>query len=131
MLGRATGHTSAVLFYLPLLVLKFAAVLTYAAGLGARFVASDLPLQKRAVHTIASPALVLVWATGYGLSALLGVPLTELWLVGGLLFSLVSLLVLIYSVSRPMKTATAFVLAVLPLLLVLLFMVYRPRWRDL
>ncbi len=119
-----------MLFYLPLLVLKFTAVLAYAGGLIGRFVANDVAGQKRAVHAIASPALVVVWGAGYVLGALLGVPLTELWLMGGLVLSLVSLLVLIYSVARPVRLGPAFLAAAVPLVLVLVLMVYRPRWSD-
>lgn len=118
-------------FYLPLLVLKFVAVLAYAGGLTARFVADGAAARRRAVHGIASPALVVVWLTGWGLTQVSGTPLSELWVLAGLVLSLVSQLALVYGVARDVRALPAFVAATLPLLLVLLAMVYRPRWSDL
>lgn len=118
-------------FYLPLLVLKFVAVLAYAGGLTARFVAEGAPARRRAVHGIASPAIVLVWLTGWGLTQVSGTPLSELWVLAGLVLSLVSQLALVYGVARDVRPLPAFLAATVPLLLVLLAMVYRPRWSDL
>jgi hypothetical protein len=116
--------------YRILLLLKFVGVLLYAGGLVASLVASELAERKRAVHAIASPALLLVWVAGYLLSTQLQVPLTELWLLGGLVLSLVSQTALVYSVSRPLPLMRAAVLAGLPLVLVLILMVFRPTWQT-
>jgi hypothetical protein len=116
--------------YLPLLVVKLVAVLAYAGGLCGRFLTSEPAAQKRAVHAVASPAIAVVWATGLALASMSNVPLTELWIVMGLGLSLISLLALIAGVSRPIPMRIAFLSAAVPLLLVLIAMVYRPRWSD-
>ena len=107
---------------------KFLGVLAYAGGLVGAFVASAPAERKRAVHSIASPALVCIWAVGYALSARRSVPLTELWVLGGLLLSAASLLALIQSVTRGRPTMTSFCAAALPLVGVLVFMVFKPTW---
>lgn len=117
--------------YLPLLVLKFVAVLAYAGGLVARFVADGAAARKRAVHAIASPAIVVVWLAGWALAELGGTSIGELWIVLGLVLSLVSQLALVYGVARPVRPLPALLAALVPLLLVVVAMVYRPRWSDL
>lgn len=114
--------------YRLLLVLKFAGVLGYAGGLGAAFVAGAPRDRRRAVHLVASPALLLVWLAGYGLAAMLGVALTELWILGGLLLSFASLLVLIGTAGREVRTPATALAATLPLVAVLFLMAFRPTW---
>src|SRR3954447_7560170 len=109
--------------YRVFLLLKFVGVLMYAGGFAAAFLATSLRERKRAVHAVASPGLVLVWTAGYILTTELQVPLTELWILGGLVLSLLSLMGLIFSVSRDKRTVPAFCAAALPLLLVLACMV--------
>ncbi len=117
--------------YRLLLVVKFAAVMGYAGGFVAAFVASSLDERRRAVHGIASPALFLVWAAGYGLTTVLRVSMLELWILGGLVLSLASLLALVYGVSRDARSRGVFFAAGAPLLVVVILMAFRPTWEAL
>ncbi|MDB4973864.1 MAG: hypothetical protein JWN48_2205 [Myxococcaceae bacterium] len=117
--------------YKAVLVLKLTGVLAFAGGFAAAFLASGLPERRRAVHGLASPALLLVWLTGYFLTTELQIPLTELWILGALVLSLVSMLALVHSVSRDRRTRPVFLVAAIPLLLVLVLMVFRPTWATL
>ncbi|WNG34995.1 hypothetical protein F0U60_16220 [Archangium minus] len=117
-----------MLTYRMLLLVKFVGVTLYAGGLIGGFVATALVERKRAVHAIASPGLVVTWLTGYLLTTQLHLPLTELWILGGLLLSLVSQLALVYSVSRDRRTVSAFLATFVPFFLVLVLMVFRPTW---
>jgi hypothetical protein len=119
-----------MLTYRLLLVLKFVGVVLYGGGLIAGFAATVPADRKRAVHAIASPGLVLTWLAGYLLTTQLILPLTELWILGGLVLSLVSQLALVHSVSRGRRTLGAFAAAFGPLLLVLGLMVFRPTWAQ-
>lgn len=115
-------------YYRVVLLLKFIGVLLYAGGLVASFVASSLPERKRAVHAVASPGLVLTWGAGYLLTLEQHIPLTEAWILGGLLCSLASQLALVHGVSRNRRTIGAMLAACVPLLAVLVLMVFRPTW---
>jgi hypothetical protein len=111
-----------------LLLLKFVGVALYAGGLIASFLTSDLQERKRAVHNVASPGLLLIWVVGYLLSTEISVPLTECWILGGLVLSLASQMALVRSASRDRRTVGSVLAAAIPLLLVLVLMVYRPTW---
>ncbi len=117
--------------YRLLLVVKFAAVMAYAGGFVSAFVASGIEERRRAVHGIASPALLVVWMAGYGLTTVLHVSMLELWILGGLVLSLASLLALVYSVSRAEVSKASFCVAGGPLVLVLVLMAFRPTWEAL
>ncbi|MDC0712353.1 hypothetical protein POL68_28075 [Stigmatella sp. ncwal1] len=117
--------------YRLLLLLKFIGVIVYGGGLIGSFASTALADRKRAVHAIASPGLVVTWFAGYLLTTQLQIPLTEFWILGGILLSLASQLALVYSVSRDRRTVTAFAAAAFPLCLVLLLMVFRPTWSEL
>jgi hypothetical protein len=116
--------------YQSILLLKFVSVLTYSAAMGAAFFASAPEARKRAVHGVASPSLLVIWLAGYLLTIQLGISLMELWIIGGLLLSLISLGALIYSVSIR-RSRLVFCAAVLPLVSVLALMVFRPTWGAL
>ncbi|ADO68323.1 hypothetical protein [Stigmatella aurantiaca] len=120
-----------MLTYRLLLLLKFAGVILYGGGLIGSFAATALADRKRAVHAIASPGLVVTWFAGYLLTTQLLIPLTEFWILGGILLSLVSQLALVYSVSRDRRTVATFAAAFFPLFLVLALMVFRPTWSEL
>ena len=115
-------------YYRFILLIKFVGVLLYAGGLIGSFIATSLVDRKRAVHAVASPGLVITWSAGYLLITQLHVPLTELWILGAIVLSLVSQLALVYSVSRDRRTVGAFVMSGVPLFLVLVLMVFRPTW---
>ena len=117
--------------YRLLLLFKLVGVVIYAGGLVGSFVATSLADRKRAVHNVASPGLVVTWVAGYLLSTQVNVTLMELWIVGGLLFSIASQLALVRSVARDQRTPAAFAAAAIPLFLVLALMVFRPTWASL
>lgn len=110
-------------------VVKFVGVILFGGGLIASFVTNSERDRKRAVHAISSPGLLVTWGAGYLLTLSLGVPLTELWVMGGLVFSLASQLALVRNVSRQPSRA-GFALTAVPLLFVLVFMVVRPTWSS-
>ncbi|RYZ04922.1 MAG: hypothetical protein EOO73_21890 [Myxococcales bacterium] len=114
-------------FYRLLLLLKLLAVLGYAGGLGASLLARSLSERRRAVHAVASPCLVVVWLTGYALVERLGVGLGELWVLGGIGGSFVSLAALVASLHVPRRAATG-AISVLALAAALALMVFRPTW---
>ncbi len=113
--------------YRALHLFKFLGVMLLAGGTVASFVASRPEEKKWAVHAIASPGLLLTWLAGYLLSLTLGVGLTELWTLGGLVLSFVSHLSLLRCVSRP-RSPSAIIAVVAPLVLTLGLMVFRPTW---
>jgi hypothetical protein len=115
--------------YRSLLLLKLLAVLGYAAGLGAGLLASSLPERRRAVHQLASPALLVVWLSGYLLTERLGLGLMELWVLGGLCGSFVSLGALVASLHGA-RRALPGALSVVSLVVVLTLMVFRPTWSS-
>lgn len=116
------------MLYRLVLVLKLAAVMAYGGGLAAAFLASSLEERKRAVHSVASPALLAIWASGYALASMIDVPLTELWILGALVFSCFSQGALVVGVAKNERGVGTFVAASLPIAVVLAFMVFRPTW---
>jgi len=113
-----------------LLVAKLAAVLVYAGGALASLLSSSREERRRAVHRVASPALLVVWLSGYGLAQARGVSLGELWLLAGLCGSFVSVAALIVGLHVP-RRAVAGAVALAALGLVLVSMVFRPTWQAL
>jgi hypothetical protein len=111
-----------------LLVIKLVAVLGYAGGLAAAFMPASLLERRRAVHRIASPALLVVWLSGVLLTLEQSVPITEAWIAGGLALSLASQLALVRSVTRDLRTTRSFLAAAVPLAAVIYLMVFRPTW---
>jgi hypothetical protein len=110
------------------LIVKFAGVIAYAAGFAGCFLCDADPGRKRAVHTVASPALVLIWVSGYGACVQADIALTEIWILGSIVLSLFSLMALIHSASRGTRGWRAISLAGAPLLAVIVLMVLRPTW---
>jgi hypothetical protein len=70
----------------------------------------------------------VVWASGYVLTQVRGIALTELWVLGAWLSSFISQLAVIHSVEKNVRTPRALVIAVVPLLLALGLMVVRPTF---
>lgn len=124
--AQARAAVSLALYRLLLLV-KLLAVLGYAGGLGAGLLAGSLPERRRAVHRLASPALAVTWLTGYALCERLGVGLGELWVLGGLCGSFVSLAALVASLHVASRRWSGAV-SVVALAVVLSLMVFRPAW---
>jgi len=119
-----------VLVYKLLIVAKFVGVAVFSGGLVARFLARDAESRRRAIHAVASPGLILVWFAGYGLTETLGVALTELWILGGLVFSLASQIALVVFGKRETSALVVSASAV-PLVVVLFLMAFRPTWSSL
>jgi hypothetical protein len=114
-----------------LLVLKMLSVMTYAGGLLATFLAGELEARKRAVHRVASPALVVTWMLGYALTQVTGVRLVEAWIAPAFVLSMASNFVLVYAATRDKRTPAWFAAAALPIALVVVLMVFRPTWASL
>lgn len=112
-------------------LVKLAGVTAYAGGLVAGLVASAADERRRAAHRVAASGLVGTWAAGYLLSVLLGVPLTELWILGGVLFSSASKVALVRSVARERATRGDVFATLVPFVATLGLMVFRPTWGSL
>jgi hypothetical protein len=130
MLG-ALPRRDVIVSYRVLLLCKFVSVLAYAGGFAGAFLASSPQERRRAVHAVAGPSLLCVWVFGYLLSEQLQVSLMELWILGGLVFSSVTQMVLSRGVARDVRGPRLFVAALIPLLLVVGLMVFRPTWSTL
>ena len=117
-----------VLYHL-LRLLKFIGIVLLAGGTLGSFLASTSADRKRAVHSVASPGLLLTWLAGYLLSLNLGVSLGELWTLGGLVLSTAAHVALIRSASQARTPVNVASVAV-PLFLVLVLMVFRPTWAS-
>ena len=111
--------------------LKFLAVMTYVAASVASFVAASDGARKQLAHGVASPALLSTWVLGLSLAWLRGTGFGQPWIVAGLVLSTLSNGVLTVAVARGVRTRGAFVACLLPLVLTLVFMVFRPRWAAL
>lgn len=119
-----------MLVYRLLIVLKFLGVVVFGGGVVARFLVRDAEVRRRAIHAVASPGLILVWVAGYGLCVTLDVALTELWILGGLVFSLAAQVAL---VAFGKRDASPLVVAAsaLPIVVVLFLMAFRPTWSSI
>lgn len=109
-------------------VLKFLAVLTYACAGTAGLVSADAGVRKRAVHAIASPALLAIWGAGFALAWLRGTSFHELWLLAGLALSFGATLVLTHAAAQPKPTRATLLAFALQLALAIALMVLRPKW---
>jgi hypothetical protein len=114
--------------YQSLLIVKFFGVMGFAGGTAGAWLASSLVDRKRAVHVVASPSLLVTWCCGFALLALSGLPMFELWVIGGWVLSMVSNMALVVAVAKEQRTLGAFVWTTLPLLGVVALMVVKPLW---
>jgi len=117
--------------YTGLVVAKLLAVLVFAGGVGAALLARDAATRHVAVHRVASPALLATWVVGYLLLRRVSTPLSELWPLAGLVFSLIAMLALIQMTSRDRAGATSTVVTLACLAVVVAAMVLRPTWGAL
>jgi uncharacterized membrane protein len=124
-------HKAKMTAYQCVLVIKFLAIMAFAGGALAAFLASDAAARKRAVHRIASPSLLLVWLCGYTLLIMSGGALFELWVVGALLLSFVANTSLAYSATANLSKKTAMLTITLPIVLVIILMVLKPTWTEI
>lgn len=112
------------------LVFKFIGVALYAGGMAASFLSSSFVERKRAVHRVASPGLLLTWIAGFCLAEILHIRWTAPWILGGLVLSTVSQMALVYSVSGRAsgdgRNIGTFSMSVVPFILVVALMVFRP-----
>lgn len=112
-------------------LVKFGAILVYAMGVGVGLGALELPNRKQAVHLLASPALIVVWLAGNGLTLYTGVAPTELWVVMGFLASLGAHLMLVQVTRKQVVSRNHRLTVLLFLSATLAFMVFRPTWGSL
>lgn len=117
-------------FYQFILVFKFLAVLGFAGGAVASFVSDDPATRKRAVHRVASPALLAVWLAGYGLLMFAGLPLFELWIIVSVALSVVANGALAVAVSRGRRDAAAILWVFGPVTVIVVLMVLKLRWSQ-
>jgi hypothetical protein len=125
------GDCSYMALYSLVRALKFLAVMTYVAASVASFVAPSDALRKQLAHAVASPALLSIWALGFTLAWLRGTSFGQPWIVAGLVLSTLSNVVLTIVVARGVRTRSSFVACLLPLLVITVLMVLRPRWAAL
>lgn len=112
-------------------LLKFASILAYAGGVGVGLGGTHVRVKKRAVHLLASPALVAIWLSGYVLSLHQRVSLGEAWLVGGFVTSFVAQLLLTRAARDPSVPRRTLVAVIACLGATLAFMVFKPTWGSL
>jgi hypothetical protein len=117
--------------YTYLLVAKMLSVLAFAGGTGAALLAADRDTRRRAVHRVASPALVCTWVVGYLLAGRIATPLSELWPLAGFVLSLLALLILIHMTSRDRAGALSATAALVCIAAVIFVMIVRPTWSSL
>lgn len=117
--------------YQAVLIVKFASVLVVAGGYLGAYVAESKAARKRAVHRIASLALLVVWLSGFSLLLLVGLPLFEAWIDAGVLLSVVAHGVVTYLVERDVRRATSWLWPAALLLLIVVVMVLKPTWNQL
>lgn len=110
---------------------KFASVLTYVAGVGVGLAPVEVPTKKRAVHLLASPALVAIWLSGYVLTLFQRLPIGEAWIVGGFVSSVASQVLLTRAARERAASARTRAAVLLTLGTTLYFMVFRPTWWSL
>lgn len=110
---------------------KFASLLAYVGSASVGLASSDMVVRKRAVHGIASPALLLIWFAGYLLTLHLRVALSEAWIVGGFVCSLAMHVLVTRAVREPTLTPRIRLGLLLSLGASLGFMVLRPTWESL
>jgi hypothetical protein len=108
--------------------LKFLGVIAYGAAVGVGLYGGDLEVRKRAIHALASPALLVAWIGGYLLTLLRGIPLWEAWVLGGFLASTACHLFLIQTTRAKSPSTRQRASVFLTLALTVLLMVFRPTW---
>jgi hypothetical protein len=121
-----TGRMDMVLLWPLLRLFKLLGVVAYAAGVGIALSPVEPKVRRRAVHFLASPALLYTWTLGYFLTWARGTSLSEAWILGAFGSSLLCHLFLVPTtragvVSRGQKLAVIFMFA-----LTLMLMVFRP-----
>lgn len=86
--------------YASVLTLKLLCAMTYVGAAIAAFTTDSRALRQRAVHRVASPALLATWLLGGVLAALRGTSLLRPWIVSGFGLSLLSSFILVYCATR-------------------------------
>ncbi|MCB9664906.1 MAG: hypothetical protein H6732_12395 [Alphaproteobacteria bacterium] len=86
--------------WLTLRLLKWVGVGLYVLGVGGAVLARDPEERRRAAHGPATVGFVLTWLGGYGLARLTGTSLGSTWLSLGMLGSLATLQLVVWSTER-------------------------------
>ena len=114
-----------------ILVAKLVAAMGFCGGIIAAYVAEGAEPRRRAVHWVASPCLLLTWGLGFALLGLRRLPLTELWVVGALVLSVVAHLTTVSAVSRDSRSPVTVAVSLTPVVGTLALMVFKPLWAHL
>ncbi len=110
-------------------LVKWVAVMLFAAGILGGVGASSLGDRRRAAYALAAPGFVLLWLSGWALARETGASLGAPWISVGLLASLIALQAVVWGVERARAPAARRLVAVAALASLLVgtgFMVARP-----
>jgi hypothetical protein len=112
----------------PLLHLgKLLSVMLLSAGTIGVFVTSSFEDRQRAAFWLAGPGFGLAWALGFVLALARGVSTLSGWIVASMALSLLSINVVLFVAGRDgRRSGTTAALAIIPLVLVVVLMVYKP-----
>lgn len=106
---------------------KLLGVLVLAAGtIAAVFPGVAGAARKRFAYLVAGPGFGITWLAGLLLVHWRGHSMLSIWVVGSLAGSLISLQGVLYAAGRERTSLTIAAVALLPLVLVLALMVWRP-----
>ena len=84
--------------------------------------------RRRLAFGLIAPGFGVTWTAGFLLAAQLDVSLLATWVMAAMALSLLALLLVLFSVSKPERDRPrANLLSLLPLLLALFFMLWRPE----
>lgn len=107
---------------------KFCGVSALMGGALALLVCRDWGDRRRLVFRLIGPGFGVTWTAGFLLVNQLSVSLLEAWVLGSMALSMLSLLIALFSISKPERDTTlANILILLPLGLALFFMIWRPE----
>lgn len=109
------------------MVIKMLATMVYAGGALAGFMLPTREQRKKAVHMVASSALLVIWIAGYILMNQMSYSFGEAWIHGGFFLSFVAHGVLTSSVKKENRTVPAIIFSVL-IAIIVAIMVFRPGW---
>lgn len=116
------------LWAFPLLqTLKLLAVIGLFVGTAGVFMTGEHHAQQRAAFALAGPSFGITWLLGFVLTWARNISALTPWIVGAMLLSIVSINAVLYVAGRPGRAnRTTATMALLPLALCVVLMVYRP-----
>jgi len=106
---------------------KLLAVIGLFVGTSGVFFADDHQRQQRAAFWLAGPSLGVTWVLGFVLAWARNISTLTPWIVGAMLLSLISINAVLYTAGKPGRvTKTTTLVAIVPLILSVALMIYRP-----